>query len=316
MPDNTIRGAVATQRQTPREGAMAKAVDLAVEKVRQHRGWFDKVAPQHVDAVQFVELGIAAIRRGSPQLHMALWQHPDTFFTALAECARLGLVPGTDQFYMVPYRDNRDKVGNQPNPDKGTYSISPIVGYKGMLEMVYRTGAVTAVHCHVVRQHDKFDWQPGLDVPFHEIPANEYNQRGLGSQSKRGFLTGVWACAAMTAGGHSQPVVLGVEEVLSYRSRSAAARQGGDGFWGPAWPAEGKDTHMMWRKTSIRRLYGQVPHSTEYQYQMAAALAAAQSDPLPGSNPAMIGSAEDDEEGVLTPTAVLPPAADTGEQHD
>jgi recombination protein RecT len=302
--NTTIRGAVATRNQTGREGQLAKAVDLAITKVRTHQGWFSKVAPRHIDAEQFVELGIAAIRRGNQNLHLALMQHPVTFFDALSECARLGLVPGTEHFYFVPFKDGRDKVNGQTNPDKGTYSISPIVGYKGYLEMIYRAGAVTAVNTHVVRKGDKFIHRPGEELPFHEIPANEYGQMGLGRRTDREFLTGVWSFAAMAGGGHSQPVVLGVDEVLSYRARSAAVRYGAaDKFWGPDWPNEGPDTHMMWKKTAIRRLYGDVPHSTEYQYEMARALATAQADPLPGSNPAAIGSAEDDDD-VLTGTVV------------
>jgi phage RecT family recombinase len=290
----TIRGEVASRGLSKREGEIDIAIRAAEARVAKHQGWFAKVAPRHIDAEQFTSLALGAIRRGSEQLKMALWQHPETFFDALSECARLGLVPGTEQFYFVPFRDGRDKVGNRPNPDKGTYSITPIVGYKGQLDMIYRTGQVTAVHCHVVRKGDKFTYRPDDTLPFHEIPANEWGQQGLGLRSQREFLTGVWAFAAMVSGGHSQPVVLGVDEVLSYRARSAAARQGGASFWGPAWPQEGLDTHMMWRKTALRRLYDNVPHSTEYQYEMARALAAVQADPLPGSNPAAIGSADDD----------------------
>lgn len=311
MADTTIRGQVATRRMSAREGEIVKAVDLAVVKVRKHQSWFNKVAPRHIDAEQFVELGIAAIRRGTGSLQAALWQNPVTFFDALSECARLGLVPGTEHFYFVPFKDGRDKVGGQPNPDKGTYKISGIVGYKGMLDMVYRTGQVSAVHCHVVRKGDTFSWGPGEDLPAHEIPANEWGQRGLGRASQREFLTGVWAFAAMAGGGHSQPVVLGVDEVLSYRARAKTHE-----FWGPEWPQEAPNTHMMWRKTGIRRLYGVVPHSTEYQYEMARALAAAQADPLPGSNPAAIGSAEDDDltpPGATVVTGAVAPDSDEGQ---
>jgi recombination protein RecT len=296
-PSNSVslRDQVAENRMTSREGAIEKAVKQAEKNITTHMGWFKKVAPSHIDAEQFTALALGAVRRGSDQLKMALWQHPDTFFDALSECARLGLVPGTEQFYMIPFRDNRDKVGRQPNPDKGTYKISSIVGYKGQLDMVYRTGTVTAVNCHVVRKGDKFIYRPSDDLPFHEIPANDYQQIGLGRASQREFLTGVWAYAAMVAGGHSQPMVLGVDEVLSYRARSAAVRMGSLEFWGPNWPEEGPNTPPMWRKTALRRLYDNVPHSTEYHYEMAKALSVARSDPMPlGSGLEAVGSADDD----------------------
>jgi recombination protein RecT len=309
----SLRDEVAGREQTTRQGAIEKAVRLAEDRVSTHRGWFEKVIPSHVPADQFIALALGAIRRGSDELKMALWQHPETFFDALAECARLGLVPGTDQFYMIPFKDGRDKIGNRPNPDKGTYSVSHIVGYKGELDMIYRTGAVAAVHCHVVRREDKFDYQPGEGLPFHEIPANEWQQRGLGGGAEqRGFLTGVWAFAAMVSGGHSQPVVLGKDEVLSYRSRSAAVRRAPNSmaFWGPEWPKEGPDTHMMWRKTGLRRLYGNVPHSTEYHYKMAQALATAQADPIPVGSGRVVGAGDDDEPLTGTVLTAAPGPAD------
>ena len=251
----TIRGAVAERTQTTRQGAIVKATDLAIEKMRKHTGWFAKVSPDHVDAERFVELGIAAVRRGTDQLKMALWQHPETFFDALAECARLGLVPGTEQFYFVPFRDGRDTVGTgdyrRANPDKGTYSITPIIGYLGMLDMIYRTGAVTAVHTYVVRKGDTFLWRPGLELPKHGIRPNEYGQEGLGRQADREFLTGVWSFANMTAGGTSKPMVMGVDAVLARRPKNRASAE----FWGPEWPAEGPNTEAMWRKTAVRALY-------------------------------------------------------------
>lgn len=300
-PSTTIRGAVAEREQTRQEGQLVKAVEIAEGKIRASRGWFDKVAPSHIDADQFVALCLGAVRRGGPNLHRALWQHPETFFDAVSECARLGLVPGED-FYFVPFRDNRDRVGNQENPDKGTYSITGMVGYKGQLDLVYRTGAVTAVHAHVVRAADEFDWEPGPDLPAHKIKANEHGQRGLVPLSQRGELTGTWAFAVMVAGGHSQPAVLDADTVLAYRAKAKTFE-----FWGGTRevPKEIQSTPAMWRKTGLRRLYDMVPHSTEYRTEMARALAAAHTDPLPGSNPAAIGSADEDVEMPGGPVQLL-----------
>jgi hypothetical protein len=163
----------------------------------------------------------------------------------------------------------------------------------------------------VVRKGDKFIYRPSDELPFHEIPGNDHGQVGLGGRDKREYLTGVWAFAAMVSGGHSQPTVLGVDEVLSYRARSAAVRRApnSQAFWGPEWPKEGPDTHMMWRKTGIRRLYGNVPHSTEYQYKMAAALNAARTDPIPvGSGQAAIGAGDDGDEPLTGTVLTAAPA--------
>jgi recombination protein RecT len=298
----TIRGKVGEDRMSTREGEISKAVVLAKDKLRLHRAWFDKVAPKHIDAEQFVSLCLGVVDRGSQNLKLAVLQNPDTFFTAASECARLGLVPGSN-FFFVPFKN-----GSEKSPRKGTYEITGIIGYKGMVDMIYRTGAVSAVHSYSVRAEDKFDYEPGEGLPAHVVPPNEQGQRGLGLVSRRGFLTGTWAFAAMTAGGHSQPVVLGSEEVLAYRARAKTFE-----FWGPPWPQEGKDTVPMWKKTGLRRLYEIVPHSTEYRYEMARALSAAQSDPLPGSNPLAVGSAEDDSVPELTMAGASARAESAGE---
>jgi recombination protein RecT len=274
-PASSIRGQVATRRQTPRDAAIDLAVTKVKKQIEEYKGWFDKVAPSHISSDQFVELCLSVVRRGKPELHAALWQHPGSFFTAVAECARLGLVPG-DNYYFVPFKDNRDKAGGKPNPDKGTYSITGMRSYKGEMDLIYRAGGVTAIHCYLVREKDAFDWAPGMVLPAHEIPKNKFGQRGLGVSTDRGCLTGVWCFGVMATGGPSQPIVMGYEEVLKYRAKAKTFE-----FWGPMWPQEGPWTPDMWKKTGIHRLYPIVPHSAEYRDAAMRSLAVVQGDPLP-----------------------------------
>jgi hypothetical protein len=80
------------------------------------------------------------------------------FLAALLDAARLGLEPGTEQYYLTPR-----KV-------KGRLEILGIVGYQGYIELMYRAGAVSSVVAEVVYSNDKFTVPAGPDErPVHEI---------------------------------------------------------------------------------------------------------------------------------------------------
>ena len=73
------------------------------ELVRQSRSWFATIVPAHIDAAAFVALALAYLRRNA-SLAAAAQCNPQGLLAALAECARLGLVPG-DTFHLVPFCD-------------------------------------------------------------------------------------------------------------------------------------------------------------------------------------------------------------------
>jgi len=308
-----LRAAVARRSGTDADGEkQLSPVDLVKQQVRQNRAWFNTVVPAHVDGDQFVALCLGVINKGGDKLVQALVDNPHTFLQSASECARMGLVPG-ETFHFVPFRN---KQGN------GTwaYEITGIVDYKGEIDLIYRAGGVTAVHCHVVRAKDAFVWHPGqMEIPFHRIYQPEgATQEGLAGAEERGHLTGVYAYCVMASGGFSQPSVMGASEVRMHR---AAAKT--DKFWGPLWepgdkPPEIRDTVAMWRKTAVHAQFDWVPHSAEYLAANLRAAAAIESRPAVtvakpatevtggGDTPALTPAADD--------PASTPPA--TGGQED
>lgn len=275
----TIRGEVANRTMSTEQRELVKAEELAIARVTAARGWFEKVVPRHIDAGQFTQLCEGVIRRGSTELKAALWQAPDTFFDAAAECARLGLVPG-DNYFFAPFK----------NKKKGIYEVTGMRGYKGEMDLIYRACPGSAIHANVVRAADQFSWRPGT-VPVHELPANEHGQVGLGSTVKANPMTGVWSMVVFSNGQPSAPVVLSAEDVAKYRAKAQTLA-----WWGPAWPAESDWTPNMWVKTALHRQYHIVPHSPEYVEAMLRGLAAVQSDPLGERIPATIDDVEEDQD--------------------
>ena len=120
--------------------------------ITQYAGDFATVLPSHIKAETFVRLAQGVLRRNE-QLQKIATHNPGSFLAALLEAARLGHEPGTEQFYLVPF-------GSE---------IQGIEGYRGVIERMYRAGAVSTVKAEIVRAKDHFAWKPtAMRVPEHE----------------------------------------------------------------------------------------------------------------------------------------------------
>jgi recombination protein RecT len=256
--DETLAAAVAKREGDQRTEAEIRLAETEA-RVEKALGWFARVVPRHVDAEQYVAMAIGVLRR-KPKLAEAAWTNPQSFMWALSECARMGLVPG-DTYHPVPFWNSKES----------RYEITGIVDYKGEVDMMYRSGGVSSVHCQLVRggptahSPDHFRWQPTMELPEHVIADD-----GLADAEDRGPLRAVYAYARLTTGGISEVAVLNRMEVM--RARDSAKTKD---FWGPEWPEEGENTAMMWRKTGVHRLWWSVPHSSEYVAERMRAEAAA-----------------------------------------
>lgn len=297
MAGGTVRGAVA---QRDGDGQKPGPVAQLEEDIKRSMAWFESVAPKHIDPRQFVSLCLATVRRSDEYLQRAIIQNPATFLRAANECARLGLVPG-DNYYFVAFKDSKTQ----------TYQVTGIVGYKGEMDMIYRAGGVRSIHCHVVRANDQFRWIPGeMEIPHHVIAAPEGSgQVGLASDLERGHLTGVYAYCVLRDGGFSQPTVMGHGTVMGYRAFAKT-----DKFWGPK-PTDDvpfpeiPSTPDMYRKTAIHKQFDMVPHSTEYLTEVMRVAAEIERNPHP-----VLGADRSELEAgsqVIAPVA-LDSAAATG----
>jgi recombination protein RecT len=213
---------------------------------------FASVLPSHIKAETWVRLAQGALRKGKRQgaqfeLEIAAANNPGVFLAALLDAARLGLEPGTEQYYLTPR-----KVG-------GRLEILGIVGYQGHIELMYRAGAVSSVVAEVVHQADQFRYQPGRDdIPNHEIDWDAED---------RGPLRLVYAFARMKDGAISKVVVLNKADIERIKKSS----QGADGQYSPWVNHEA----AMWLKSAVRQLQKWVPTSAEYRREQLRAVAEA-----------------------------------------
>jgi recombination protein RecT len=231
---NPTQAAVAVRDNTPR--AM----------VAEYRNDFATVLPSHVRADTFVRVAQGALKRGKRaegdragrfELEVAAANNPGLFMAALLDAARLGLEPGTEQFYLTPRRN------------KGQLEILGIVGWQGYVELMYRAGAVASVVAEVVRERDDYRYKRGTDdVPQHDYPK-------FAGEKTRGKLIGVYAYARMTNGAVSRVIELGEEDIDQIKKSA----MGSDSRYSP-WVTH---TEAMWLKSAVRQLAKWVPTSAE-----------------------------------------------------
>lgn len=230
----TVSNAVATRDNSP------------AALIRQYSEDFRTVLPSHVKPDTWVRLAQGALKKGKKleggktELEVAAANNPGVFLASILEAARLGLEPGTEQFYLTPR-----KV-------KGKLEILGIVGYQGHIELMYRAGAVSSVVAECVYDGDRFDYQPGrMDAPLHEIDWDAED---------RGKLRLVYAYARMRDGATSKVIVLNRAAI----NKIKASAQGASSEYSP-WR---QHEDAMWLKSAVRQLQKWVPTSAEYRDQL------------------------------------------------
>lgn len=211
------------------------ATRTPTQMVQGYSHEFALVLPSHIKAETWTRLAVGALRRDS-KLAEAAGNDPGALMAALLDAARKGLEPGTEQYYLVPRRI------------KGVLKVQGIEGYQGIIERIYRAGAVSSVIVEAVREHDRFTYVPGR----HDRPEHEVDWFG-----ERGPLVGVYAYAVMRDGAVSKVVVLSKAKVMEAKAKS----DGADSAYSPWNQGDGE---AMWLKTAARRLEKWVPTSAEY----------------------------------------------------
>lgn len=229
----------------------------AVILQRQYSGRLASLVPSHVNGEAWVRQATGTLR--DPKLAEAAKADFGSFVAAVERAAVLGLRPGTEEYYLIPR-----KIRNG-------LQIQGIIGYQGLVDLMYRSGAVASVVVEVVRKADRFSYSPGRDQrPVHEIDWD---------LEDRGPLRLAYSYAEMTGGAVSKVIVLNQRQIYdNHRARSEGyevsvwknGRRTGERQVNPHSPwVEFEES--MWLKTLARQLSKWVPTSTEYISQRAQA---------------------------------------------
>lgn len=245
------------------------------ELVEHYVADFAAVLPQHIKPATFARIAVGALRR-DPKLYQAATANPRSLIEALLEAARLGLEPGTEEYYLTP------RFGKEAD-------VLGIVGYRGEVELIYRAGAVTSIKAEVVYERDRFEYRPDMERPIHEPDWF----------ADRGKVIGAYAYAEMVGGGTSRVVVIGPAQIERAKRSSSTA----DKSFSP-WST---DFAAMVLKTAVHRLATWVPTSAEYRReQLRSAATVAAEVALPKHAPDMPSVVVVDSDGVILDGEVEP----------
>lgn len=210
----------------------------------RYGGRIAALVPTHVNGQAWLRQATGTLR--DPKLLAAAQADFDSFVSAIEHAAILGLRPGTEEFYLIPRKI------------KGKLTVQGITGYQGLVDLMYRSGAVGSVVVETVRKADAFRYVPGRDPrPIHEIDW---------MADDRGDLALVYAFALMSGGATSKVVVINRYKIhTQHRAKSEGFKFDPDGS---PWTL---NEEAMWLKTGARQLSKWVPTSTEYIAQRAHA---------------------------------------------
>jgi recombination protein RecT len=158
---------------------------------------------------------------------------PYSFFSSLLTLAQFGLEPDGRRAHLIPFENRK----------RGVVECQLIIDYKGLVELILRSGVVSYVHADVICENDQFDYDRG-ELKTHKIDFRQ----------PRGPVYAAYSMCRFKDGGEKVEVMTR-DEIESIRNRSKA---GQNGPWVTDW-------NEMAKKTVFRRLSKWLPLSPEYR---------------------------------------------------
>jgi recombination protein RecT len=171
-------------------------------------------------------------------LSQAIIETPISLLTALQDAASLGLslAPQQGLVYLIPQRPKQ----GQP------YEVHAKVSYKGMEQVVLRSGTVLSITTDLVYENDAFDSGVNMDGPFFEFKR---------ARGERGSLQGGF-CLARYANGEKHLEWMPVADIEGCK---AAATKAQNGKTPPVWV--GAFASEQQKKCVVRRAAKHWPSS-------------------------------------------------------
>jgi recombination protein RecT len=129
----------------------------------------DLLEKHGISVPQFIQVVMSEIKKNE-KLLQAFMENPSSMFASILAGAEIGLIPSDmiGEFYLIP-RNLKQADG------KYKMSVTPLIGYKGLVNIILRGGEVSRVHTEVVYEGDVFEpiyglepniiHKPNFDVP-------------------------------------------------------------------------------------------------------------------------------------------------------
>jgi recombination protein RecT len=213
--------------------AVVTPAQMVRQAIEQQSDAFRAVLPAHVDPDRFSRLVLSAVK-STPDLMRCFEtsQGKTSVLLAAMQAAALGIEPNT------PTQDG----WLLPRKNKGVWEAQLSIGYRGLMKLARRSGAIKTMYAEVVRERDSFRWARGLEEDVLEhVPYD--------GPEDPGELTHAYAVARFVSGGYSF-IVLNRRQIEQRRDMSDSWKNTNARPYSPwsKWP------EAMWRKSAIRAL--------------------------------------------------------------
>lgn len=191
---------------------------------------FATALPKHINSDRFVRIAITTIRQ-NPKLAQC---NQESLLGALMVSAQLGLEPGVlGQCYLIPYgRECQFQIG-----------------YKGMIELLRRSGQLKDIYAYSVYENDEFEMTYGLNRDLKHKP----------NLQDRGNFIGCY-CVAVLKDDARAFEYMTKEEIEAHGKKFSKTY--GNGPWKT-------DFEAMAHKTVVKKMLKWLPVSVEF-LEMAA----------------------------------------------
>lgn len=200
--------------------------------IKSMEGEIKKALPSVITPERFTRMVLSAI-----STNQALAQcTPKSFLGAMMSAAQLGVEPNTPlgQAYILPYKNH------------GVLEAQFQLGYKGLIDLAYRSGEVEVVQAHIVYENDTFECEYGLEPKLTHVPADK----------DRGEPVKVYAVFKTKSGGYGFEV-MSMEDVRLHASKYSKA-------YGSSFSPWKTNFEEMAKKTVLKRVLKYAPLKSDF----------------------------------------------------
>lgn len=223
------------------ETAAAKVQDQQYtmqDYIRRMSGEIAKALPSVITPERFTRITLSALS-SDPKLASTT---PKSFLAAMMTAAQLGVEPNTPlgQAYLLPYYN------------KGVLECQFQLGYKGLLDLAYRSGEISVIQAHTVHEKDEFEYELGLEAKLRHKPA----------MKDRGEPVAFYAVFKTKDGGYGFEV-MSVDDVRAHAKKYSKSFASTYSPWSTNFEEMGK-------KTVLKRVLKYAPLKSDFARQIAS----------------------------------------------
>ena len=204
--------------------------------IKKMQGEIAKALPSVLTPERFTRITLSALSTNAKLAQTT----PKSFLGAMMTAAQLGMEPNTPlgQAYLIPYKNH------------GVLECQFQLGYKGLIDLAYRSGQVSTIQAQTVYANDEFEYALGLEPKLRHIPA----------KTNRGEPVFFYAVFRTKDGGYGYEV-MSIDEVRTHAKKYSKAY--GNGPWQT-------NFEEMAKKTVLKKALKYAPLKTEFVRGLSA----------------------------------------------